>query len=356
MNLLFAGDLAWPGPDSIDFDALRQLCASARLVANLEGGILDGEAGALAVHNAYKFNLYCHASVRTPLEQLRVIACGLANNHISDYPGALDSSKAALAAQQIAVFGTRAQPWCHLTLGGRDYVLYGACSPLPEPRREAGHDHALPFAPAAALAALGQLRRQFPQATLVAYLHWGYELASYPQPADREWARQAIDAGVDLVIGHHPHVVQGLEVHGRGLIAYSLGNLLLPQTQYRGRRLHYHAAAVCEQLVLEVGGDTPQAHWLHYDVAGARIVRGDSGAAANDARLRARTPFAGMDDAQYRAWFARMGQAGKGGGPVLWSYRGWRRADTAGKFAYLRARAAVRKLAIASGLHRPYNW
>jgi len=39
-------------------------------------------------------------------------------------------------------------------------------------------------------------------------------------------ARMAIDAGADLVIGHHPHVVQGIEEYEGGLIFYSLGNLV----------------------------------------------------------------------------------------------------------------------------------
>ena len=36
--------------------------------------------------------------------------------------------------------------------------------------------------------------------------------------------------GVDLVVGHHPHVLQGIERHGRGAIAYSMGNFLFENT------------------------------------------------------------------------------------------------------------------------------
>jgi poly-gamma-glutamate synthesis protein (capsule biosynthesis protein) len=43
-------------------------------------------------------------------------------------------------------------------------------------------------------------------------------------------ARALVDAGADLVIGHHPHVLQGIEAHGRGVIAYSLGNFLFENT------------------------------------------------------------------------------------------------------------------------------
>ncbi|MQA38014.1 CapA family protein [Rugamonas aquatica] len=358
MTILFAGDLAWPETDSIDYDALKDLCARGRLVANLEGGVVAGPAEQQAVHNRYKFNLYSHPSVLDTLERLNVVACGLANNHISDYVGGIDTSKQMLAERNIALFGTRVQPWCQFHAGSRHYVVFGACSPLPEPRTGGAGDQAMLFDAPAALQLLAVLRKDFPQATLIAFMHWGYELATLPQPADREWARQAIDAGVDLVIGHHPHVVQGVEAYGSGVIAYSLGNLLLPQVEYRGRRLHYKTPAVCEQLMLEQQGDSLIAHWLQYDIAQGKVRLVRSCAAADDAELQRRTPFAGFSDSAYRAWFAAQQKraAVKRAGPVFWSYRGWGRIDSGLKFAFLRAKSLLRKAAMRSGLHTPYNW
>jgi len=59
---------------------------------------------------------------------------------------------------------------------------------------------------------------------VVASFHWGIELATAPNEEQRNLARLAIDSGADLVIGHHPHVVQGFELYKNRLIAYSLGN------------------------------------------------------------------------------------------------------------------------------------
>lgn len=56
--------------------------------------------------------------------------------------------------------------------------------------------------------------------------HWGEERLLIPAPQQIADARALIDAGASLVIGHHPHVVQGLERHGLGWIAYSLGNFI----------------------------------------------------------------------------------------------------------------------------------
>jgi len=59
---------------------------------------------------------------------------------------------------------------------------------------------------------------------LVVSLHWGIEYVLYPSPEQQKLARSLIDNGVDLIIGHHPHVIQGLEEYKNKLIIYSLGN------------------------------------------------------------------------------------------------------------------------------------
>lgn len=55
-------------------------------------------------------------------------------------------------------------------------------------------------------------------------LHWGYEHTDVPAPFERQLAHRLIDAGTDLIIGHHPHVPQGWEVYNGKFIYYSLGN------------------------------------------------------------------------------------------------------------------------------------
>ncbi len=78
--------------------------------------------------------------------------------------------------------------------------------------------------------ALADIRFAQPLADVVVVsLHWGVEYARRPSPAQVEFAHRMIDAGADLVVGGHPHVVQPLEeYHGRW-IAYSLGNFIFDQ-------------------------------------------------------------------------------------------------------------------------------
>lgn len=64
---------------------------------------------------------------------------------------------------------------------------------------------------------------------IVVSMHFGEEYKSQPTSEQKYFARLAIDTGADLIIGHHPHVIQGIEKYREGYIAYSLGNFIFDQ-------------------------------------------------------------------------------------------------------------------------------
>ena len=61
---------------------------------------------------------------------------------------------------------------------------------------------------------------------IVVSLHFGQEYTDCPTQSQVEMARLAVDSGADLVLGHHPHCLQGIEKYKSGLILYSLGNFV----------------------------------------------------------------------------------------------------------------------------------
>lgn len=65
--------------------------------------------------------------------------------------------------------------------------------------------------------------------TVVVYTHWGVEYTTKPAESEKEFARAIIDAGASAVIGHHPHVVQPIEVYKDRPIFYSVGNFMTDQ-------------------------------------------------------------------------------------------------------------------------------
>ena len=64
---------------------------------------------------------------------------------------------------------------------------------------------------------------------VVVNMHWGQEYATSATGRQTELAKAVIDAGADIIIGHHPHVVQSFDMYKDGIIFYSLGNFIFDQ-------------------------------------------------------------------------------------------------------------------------------
>lgn len=75
-------------------------------------------------------------------------------------------------------------------------------------------------------------RRKNDRTVVVVNLHWGAEGLSYPEKWQRDAAHRLIDAGADLIVGHHPHVIQGIEIYNGKYITYSLGNFAFGGNAY----------------------------------------------------------------------------------------------------------------------------
>jgi gamma-polyglutamate biosynthesis protein CapA len=71
---------------------------------------------------------------------------------------------------------------------------------------------------------------------VIVSIHWGDEFINYPSPLQVELAHKIIDEGASIILGHHPHILQGIEKYHGGIIAYSLGNFIFDMWQYRLRK------------------------------------------------------------------------------------------------------------------------
>ena len=86
------------------------------------------------------------------------------------------------------------------------------------------------FVPHGFAAAKEDILKARSQADLVVlYAHWGEEYRERPGQTIEEQAHQLIEAGADLIIGSHPHVIQSTELYQGKKIYYSLGNFLFDQ-------------------------------------------------------------------------------------------------------------------------------
>ena len=60
-------------------------------------------------------------------------------------------------------------------------------------------------------------------------MHWGLDFTEYPLPLHMKYAQAMIDAGAHIILGHHPHCLQGIERYKHGIIAYSLGDFIFDE-------------------------------------------------------------------------------------------------------------------------------
>lgn len=79
------------------------------------------------------------------------------------------------------------------------------------------------------VARIRRLRANDPRAVIVVCPHWGGEHTLRPIPSQIETAHRIIDAGADLIVGHHTHTLQTIEVYRGRRIYYSIGNFIFDQ-------------------------------------------------------------------------------------------------------------------------------
>jgi poly-gamma-glutamate capsule biosynthesis protein CapA/YwtB (metallophosphatase superfamily) len=213
------------------------------------------------------------------LREAGVDVATVANNHALDYgaAGLLETMEVMKSAGVVPVGGgtnlENALRPAQVSVGGFQVAVFGLASTLP-PGFAAGSRRS-GIAPVRALSRFRidsttldeqpgispwvetetveeDVRRACEQVSkanatadlIVVQIHWGIPngwVAAFQGPlADyqRPLAHSLIDAGADLIIGHHPHTVHGIERFGHGLIAYSLGNFL------------FHSMGEDEELVL----------------------------------------------------------------------------------------------------------
>ena len=165
---------------------------------------------------------------------------GLANNHALDYgPAGLAETATRLQRAGIDPVGAGPDPTAAGKAVFREVnglrLAFLAFNAVPDPDDAPGEAG---WAPARwdreeALAAIAAARAE--ANAVIVSIHWGYEYEPQPDPAQRDAAHAMLAAGADLVIGHHPHVVQGTEALGGRFVAYSLGNLAFDQPQQEAR-------------------------------------------------------------------------------------------------------------------------
>lgn len=226
-TILFAGDIMLDrnvarhakanGPEALFAGVLPLFKTADANVANLEGAITLNPSIA-QVDNTILHFTFDPALAEAALKPLNLAAASIANNHTYDFGRTgFDTTQEYLRGWGIKPFG---HPYnardlsTTLTIRDKQVCLVGYHSLY-----DAGT--------AEVVAEIVALRPACYR--IVVFPHWGDEYEPVANAQQVASAHEFIDAGADLIIGAHPHVVQNVEVYRGRAIFYSLGNFMFDQ-------------------------------------------------------------------------------------------------------------------------------
>lgn len=189
------------------FSGLTELTAQDDMtLVNLEGPFTESRD-----KQTKTYNFKAPADYAEILTLGSVEAVNIANNHLYDYgkQGVQDTINAL--DERGIVYSGEGRLGIYQVKGVK-IGMTGYCYPFKDGKANIALD----------VSALRQMGCQI----VIASFHWGQEYDYTQNKEQKKIGRAAIDAGADLVIGHHPHVVQGIERYKGRYILYSLGNLV----------------------------------------------------------------------------------------------------------------------------------
>ena len=187
------------------FDNVRHILENDDFtIINLEGPLTDSTSGA----SSKRFSFRGPTAYVQIMTGSSVEAVTLANNHAEDYGTAgYESTKKVLEDAGIA-YVEKDNTAMYTTESGLKIGLYAGTFDFSESSIKNG---------------IAQLRQDGAEIVICAF-HWGIEGSYRPNNSQQKFAKVAIDAGADVVYGHHPHVLQKIETYEDKYIFYSLSN------------------------------------------------------------------------------------------------------------------------------------
>lgn len=171
---------------------------------------------------------------------------GIANNHVMEHgEEAYQEMVEHLSAVSKGIFGSRQQPSISFEHEGKNVAISAFSQRVDLFPFEPQHWYK-PFC--------SDIQKELLKIqdadVKVAYIHWGVEFITYPTECQKQFAKWLIDAGYDLVIGMHPHILQGSEVYRGRYIFYSLGNFVFNMPW---KPLHYGLVVSLDVQTMRIG-------------------------------------------------------------------------------------------------------
>lgn len=247
MKLAFVGDTSFHNIQkytSSPFREIIDLLSELNLVVNLESAFLPNNYVNNPVKN--KICLKQNENDAYHLKKLNPFLINLSNNHINDYGnfGAKNTQK-ILGSADIPYFGAGFSNEDHNVFvceKGKIVFLSYATRSCDLTGSKLFNEEYFIGPKEFTFELLKHQVRNYQDYVKIVLFHWGLEQKHYPLPEQRIIAKKMVDEmGIVLIIGNHPHVVQGFERYNNKYIFYSLGNFLFPDVKFKTKSKKYYS-------------------------------------------------------------------------------------------------------------------
>lgn len=97
---------------------------------------------------------------------------------------------------------------------------------------------------------ISEYKKRYPDHRIVAILHWGTEFQTSPSLKQQLSARMLLSAGADVIIGHHPHVIQPMKYIDGHPVCFSLGNFVFDQKMPEARKAQMAKVTIASDTIV----------------------------------------------------------------------------------------------------------
>lgn len=210
-------------------------------VANFEAVIKKRENGM----SVSEWSMCCDESICAELKKANINIVSVANNHTMDYGREwFDYTVDCLTNSGLEVIGLKDRPYTKIKIDDKMVAVISASYIKVKVNKNIGYFYN---------PTQEEWERVFAECDncdiKIAYIHWGNEFVNTPTQTQEDIAKMLINYGVDVIIGHHPHILQQNQLVFGIPVVYSLGNFISDYWQKRLRKTAIVNLCASKQLV-----------------------------------------------------------------------------------------------------------
>lgn len=310
--MILCGDFVYPYEDTSSFSIIApDEFIKVNKIINFESSLV----GACKPNSSAPIPLLSSKYSLSILEKLNCkIAC-LANNHTFDYQPNFDELFRLFEEKNIKIVGAgkNINEAKRPVIYGNFVVLNFGWNVIGCKKATHVKSGCNPLDYAHVIHSFENTKNEYPDKKIIIVFHWGYEFEIYPMPSHRELCRKLSALGAYAIVGHHAHIILGMEYFGKTPVFYGLGNFFMPKHKFGDFLLNYPSSAKIGLAVDLTFADSPKCYFIEIDNRNNLSVK--ESVDSREFKINSRSEFSDLNDSEYVEFF-KLNRAKRKGLPI----------------------------------------